>query len=821
MHEEMTIRSSCIFAFANGHWDGTSTMLTDTQHLQQRIQDLEQRLASFENLVNQCPEGFMVVDEDGNVQFVNATMEALFRYQGNLVGTSFGIPIASGNVRELDLVRPDGSIGVAEMNISLIEWNQQPSYLIMLRDVTEHRQAEEKLKESEALLNETQKLARVGGWELDLRTNELFWTEAVYDIHQVPSTYVPTLETSLTFFPPHDAKILQHALNQAIEHQVPYDLELEFVTATNNHLWVRSIGRAFSHNGTIIKLSGTIQDITERKYLEMLLEQRVIDRTEQLEASTRALYTQISERKQAEDALQMSEASLSMMLKQVPIVLWTTNIHLRIISLQGAGLQDFGLEASRYVGHTIAEIFRNRRDQTAPVEAHRRALLGESAGYEIEVGAHTLDVRVEPLRNRQQHIVGCLGLALDITERKQAETTLATEHATMEAMVIQRTHELRHERDRTRAILEALGEAVIVADMHGDIQYLNPAAGELTGLSRPAGLDNFWWQWQQADQASMIQQVKHTIRKGAIWRGETIIQRSDGTRYDAAITIAPLFEPDTPRHPIGFVSVQRDITPLKVAERLKDQFVSNVSHELRTPISLITLLIGSLEMLYARMDDVKRLEIVGDIRQHTRALNDLVSDVLEISRIDSGRLPTERQPINLTHLVQEELQHLRPLAEKKLHTFHQHGTEDMIVMGNDGQLRQVVRNLFNNAIKYTPTGGEIRCTCQMLCHQSCPVPPAPDTPDPDPWPGRNELPPGSWAAIRISDTGLGIKPEDIPYIFERFYRVQSQGDIPGTGLGLSIAWELVKLHAGYLNVTSTLHQGSHFALYLPLLEAPS
>jgi PAS domain S-box-containing protein len=380
----------------------------------------------------------------------------------------------------------------------------------------------------------------------------------------------------------------------------------------------------------------------------------------------------------------------------------------------------------------------------------------------------------------------------------------------LEETVTLRTFELQSERDRTQSILEALGEAVIVADMEGKLQYLNPAASVLTGYTREEALGQCWRLSQSDSQPDELdQQVRDTVRSGQMWHGTLVNKRKDGTAYDAAMTVAPLFDPHDPRRPIGFVSVQRDITPLKEAERLKDQFVSNVSHELRTPLSVIALVSGNLDTLYARLDDSKRRKMIRDIREHARVLDDLVGSVLEVSRIDSQRISMVRQQVHLAQLAREEADKQMPLAGKKSQTLRVIGDEGLSVWGNDGQLRQVIRNLLNNAIKYTPDGGQITCECLARAGHEL-VETA--------WPGSADLPASRWAALRVVDTGIAISPQDLPHVFERFYRVQPQGNIPGTGLGLSIARELVELHGGHIAAASTLGVGSIFAIYLPLLE---
>ncbi|RMF05919.1 MAG: response regulator [Chloroflexi bacterium] len=370
-----------------------------------------------------------------------------------------------------------------------------------------------------------------------------------------------------------------------------------------------------------------------------------------------------------------------------------------------------------------------------------------------------------------------------------------------------RAQELQAERDRTQAILEALGEAVVVTDANGVIEYMNPAAAHLTGYRLSEARGQSWQIWQSAEaQADLYAEIIDVVRAGKTWRGEVTHRRKDGHLYDASLTVAPLFAPDAQTVPAGFVSVQRDISPLKQAERSKNEFVSNVSHELRTPLSVITLLSDNLESLYDRLPDERRLKMIRDIQKHTQVLNDLIGDVLEISRIDSGRISMERSRLDLSKLVREQTRELSPLVQQKLQTLQVLGRGQLPVNGHSAQLKQVIRNLLTNAIKYTPDGGQIICQFRAL------MAPAPAT---DEWPGCDRLAPGPWVALRVSDTGVGIAPEHIDHLFERFYRVQSEQKIRGTGLGLSIARELVELHGGTIAVHSVPGHGSTFAVYLP------
>lgn len=253
----------------------------------------------------------------------------------------------------------------------------------------------------------------------------------------------------------------------------------------------------------------------------------------------------------------------------------------------------------------------------------------------------------------------------------------------------------------------------------------------------------------------------------------------------------------------------QDLILLQEATQLKNQFVSNVSHELRTPLSIMMMHIGNLDMLYEQMEDAKRRSLIHTIREQTRLLHELITNVLDISYLDSGMRSIENHTLNLAALLREEAERQMPLAERKSQHFKVLGLDQVFVHANEGQMRQVLCNLLNNAIKYTPDGGTITAECRIY-QPAMSVDPG--------WPGSTELDQGSWAAFCISDNGMGMPREVLERIFERFYRAGTQGAILGTGLGLSIVQEIVTLHQGQIAVASTLGEGSRFAVYLPLLN---
>jgi len=241
----------------------------------------------------------------------------------------------------------------------------------------------------------------------------------------------------------------------------------------------------------------------------------------------------------------------------------------------------------------------------------------------------------------------------------------------------------------------------------------------------------------------------------------------------------------------GAVFVFHDITELKRLEEIRKDFVANVSHELRTPISSIkgyaeTLLDGKVD----GEDNVK--EFLSIIYQNSNRLANLIDDLLDLSKIESGKMKMEFEPLEILPIVNRCVSVLEKSAKDKSLSIKLDIPDELPrVLGDHKRLAQVFLNLLDNAIKYTPEGGSITISAAS----------------------KEKI-----TQIDISDTGIGISEKDLPRIFERFYRVDKahSRELGGTGLGLSIVKHIVQAHDGQVWVQSMLGQGSTFSFTIPI-----
>jgi signal transduction histidine kinase len=248
----------------------------------------------------------------------------------------------------------------------------------------------------------------------------------------------------------------------------------------------------------------------------------------------------------------------------------------------------------------------------------------------------------------------------------------------------------------------------------------------------------------------------------------------------------------------------RDITHLKELDELKSEFVATVSHDLRAPLTFVR---GYAAMLPTAGElNRKQREYIERILHGVRQMSNLVDDLLDLGRIEAG-VGLEREPCHLGAILAEAVDSMRSRATTKgvnLHIEPLSGSGSdpdgvAIVSGDAALLRQAITNLVDNAIKYTPSGGKVTAGLSMRSEGK----------------GKRRR-----AVVHVSDTGIGIAPEDQVRLFEKFYRVQRR-DAPrvsGTGLGLSIVKSIIERHGGEVRVDSELNKGSTFHIILPLSQ---
>ena len=373
-----------------------------------------------------------------------------------------------------------------------------------------------------------------------------------------------------------------------------------------------------------------------------------------------------------------------------------------------------------------------------------------------------------------------------VIENIQLYEALQNQANTLSDRVQEQTVELRTERDRTQAILDNAGEGVFFTDPAGLLLYANQALATITGYETAVLLGQSLTTWSGPESNQIIHEfIEAALSNSESWNGELTIQNPNGGNVDISLTISPIL--DDLSEAAGFVGVVSDISQAKEIDRLKSNIISNVSHELKTPLTNIRLY---LELLSKGRE--KRLpEYLNILGREADKLNRLIMDLLAASQIEMGTLPIDLVPTNVTELVADALRHCAPAAAKKSISLENSLSPDMPpALADATQLERVLTNLVVNAVNYTPNGSIVTIT------------------------GGQDSGDTIW--LSVTDNGSGIPENELPHLFERFFRGETGRDNKGsgTGLGLSICREIMELHEGSITVSSVQGEGATFTLNL-------
>jgi len=336
----------------------------------------------------------------------------------------------------------------------------------------------------------------------------------------------------------------------------------------------------------------------------------------------------------------------------------------------------------------------------------------------------------------------------------------------------------------SQALLAGMEEGVLIIDLHGRVQKVNGAMENILSHAHPLDIG------------------KHYLEVFRDPELNDLIQETLANKQGQRRTLSPLSQPKKSFHVQssliqnrgsgvgGVIVVFHDVTDLKRLERVRQDFVANVSHELRTPLTAIRGYVEALldEDLGNASPAEKFLRI---IERHTQRMEKIVSDLLLLSEMESPDRMLNRTPLLLEALLSSAVESIRPTAEAKKQTLQVKMAAQLPpVLADSQKIHQVVVNLLSNAVSYTPEGGLVTVEVQ---------------------------PAEGGVEVSVTDNGIGIPPEHLSRIFERFYRVDKSRsrEEGGTGLGLSIVKHIVEAHGGWVNVESKAGQGSRFVFFLP------
>ncbi len=743
------------------------------------------------------------------------------------------------------------------------------SGIVFSQDITERRRRKEELRRKKEelerkndLFERAQEIASVGAWEYDVASGELRWTDQVHWIYgnRDPSGSAPPLGNAIEAYHPDDRPAIQDALAGAIEEGIPYDIEVRLITEDGEQKWVRTRGEPQWEDrnpdredgnleGEVIRVRGTIQDITERKRREEALR----DTQEELR-STKNFYEQILEQTPIDLAVFSPEAEFE---------------YVNSRSVGDPEMQEWILgrtneEYCREQGTLDPELGR-RRDQSIRAAAQKRQLTELEERMETSDGpAYYLRVH-SPVTGLEGQVKSVAAFGVEITERKKREETLQERQEKLESLYEATNHLLQAEgpedlSDRLSSLIRqalgypattirlARGGKLAPAHVPGVVQERMPGRPSYDiGGDTPAAkayrsgetraFEDLSAEFEAMDRGDIRATAYVPMgRYGLISVGSfeaggigpfdlrlvevlgsyaaLVLERLK--REEELLTAKEEAEQARQESEKARREAEEARQEAEKASRLKSALLANMSHEIRTPL---TSIIGFAEMLGREASGLELPEdsplpgYASTIEQGGKRLLETLNGVLNLSKLQAGQMEMEAGPVDLSEQARLAAEELRPEAEEKgiglkLETG---GGPAALAEADEGGVQIVLRNLFSNAIKYTDEGGVTVRTYREDGDQE-----DGDQKDGDQEDGNPQE--DIWAVLEVEDTGIGMDPEVAEGLFKPF-RQASEGlsrEYEGTGIGLAVTREAVAQMGGSIEVETQKGAGTCMTVRLPL-----
>lgn len=661
--------------------------------------------------------------------------------------------------------------------------------LSITRDITEHKQAQQALAESEERFRATFEQAAVGLAHIGLEGQWLMVNQKLCDI----IGYTREELLTLTF--------------QQITH--PEDLAADLVNVQrllSGEVSTFAMEKRYFHkHGTAIwiNLTGSLVrgEFGEPKYFIAVIED-------------------ITKRKYAEQALRESEAFNRQILDSSGDCIKVLDAEGRLVYLNQSGQCLLEIDNQLdVIGKRWTDFWYSEEHRLA-CEAVTVALAGGQGRFTgfcptAKGTPRWWDVQINPMEGEDASR-RLVSISRDITESKLAEENLRQVTDALELRVVERTADLLDANqqlqlelvERLRAedalerlgrqnelILNAAGEGIVGLDLQGRVTFINPTGARVLGytvdelLGRPL---------HKVTHRSQTVQVIYDLTSYCIYASlqdgkvrslvDDVFIRKDDVRFPVEYVSTPILEKD---QTVGAVITFRDVTERQVVQRLKDEFISVVSHELRTPLTSIRGALGILAGGVLGPLPEKGQRMLDIAVNNTDRLVRLINDILDIERMESGKATLHKQTCDTMSLVHQSLDVMRPLAEQAGVSLSVDCPSCKLLADPD-RVIQTLTNLLSNAIKFSPRGGAV--SVRVECHDA-------------------------HLLVQVDDEGRGIPADKLESIFERFGQVDATDsrNRGGTGLGLAICRSIVQQHGGRIWAESTGH-GSTFSFTLPILE---
>ncbi|MEB3233299.1 MAG: PAS domain S-box protein, partial [Leptolyngbyaceae bacterium] len=815
--------------------------ITERKRTENQLRQSEQR---FRQAIASAPFPIMIHAEDGEVLQINEVWTELTGYTHadmpttqvwaeraygdratevleTIINPKYGINHRHDAV-ELTVTTRDGQARIWHVSSTHLGQLADGRHLVMsmAADITQHRQAELALQASETRWQFALEGSGDGIWDWNAQTNTVFFSRQWKTMLGFTDAEIGTdLQEWDSRMHPDDRDQCYADLNRHFRGETPvYQNEHRLRCKDGSYKWILDRGKVVEwfDDGQPLRVIGTHTDISDRKRAEAQLQNLIAGTA----ATTGHDFFPVLVQHLAE-ALEVAYAVIAALddSQLHPLAFWGRgDLHLVCSYETHQTPCDRSLQEGMY--HCESGV-----QQAFPLD-HDLVFLNADSYFGIalhnsqgELIGNLCILDVQPIRSPQrakQILQVFAARAAAEMERQRARTDLEKLNQALESKVIERTAKLLERETRYRGLMEGAGDGILVCDRHGKVLEVNHKAVELLGYGRdelegmsfqdlcpPGDCSAMMTQFDQiAAQPSFHGEDSQFVAKGG--RCIPVDISTSVLEIQEKLIIQAIFRDISDRKRAEAI-LQQTNAELMRATRLKDEFLANMSHELRTPLNAILGMTEGLQDGVFGPLNPKQIEALQTVERGGQHLLQLINDVLDVAKIEAGHMALDLAPTAIAPLCRSSLNFVKQQALKKRIQIDTHLPSHLPDVNLDERrIRQVLINLLNNAVKFTPEGGRITLAVRLEKTENR-------------RPKAEEFP---TLHIAITDTGIGIAPDHLNRLFQPFVQIDGalNRQYTGTGLGLALVKRIVELHRGTVTLRSEVGVGSCFTLSLPYDE---
>ena len=791
---------------------GALSPVMPERYSHQRVENratLEEDIRLQARMLDQMSEGVMLIDSRvGKIVYANGGAERMFGYNK---GEILGLPIYKINAPDvgdptdtaaaiieilhrtgswqgnIQNIRKDGSTLWTFSSVSTFTHPVHGEvWMGVHKDISAQKRNEEQLRQSEERLSRVLDAVNDGVWDWNPQTHEDYlsprWKAILgyrdEELRNVDSTFFELIH-------PDDQELTAAAVQRHFEHNEPYRVEIRMRHMDGSYRWILCRGEAIRDNdGKPVRMLGTTTDITDRK--------------------------------QAEEALRLNEKSYRLLFENMMAGVVIQDASGKVIEANPAACSILGLSMDQIMGRTAYdERWRLiKKDGTPQQPSDMPSEVALRTGHNVSnflTGIFIPEnedyrwilINSTPVKDEKGKPISTTTIFLDITELKRTEEELRKHREHLEELVAERTTKLVESERQLRQAQEIARLGHWTANLQtGTLDWSDEIYrifGRNPKTFKPS-IENFFacvhpddHALVRASEAEAARSGRHSVDHRIVLPDSTIRWVHEEAQMDRDDQGKQLRLTGTVQDITTRKQVEQELIEAKViaerASKAKSEFLSRMSHELRTPMNAI---LGFTQVLETDKLGSEQIEFVGEIHRAGDHLLELINELLDMSRIEAGKLTTVLQPVAVKSVVTAACQIVQSLVAQKRLTLVNQCDERVMVLADQTRLKQILVNLLSNAAKYNRDGGRIQLACQLM--------------------GEDQI------RIAVTDTGSGIPADKVARLFKPFERLGAEySAIDGTGIGLALSHQLAGLMGGQLGVESKLGEGSTFWVDLPVV----